>query len=333
MDPIAPAPRPLSVVAAAQQAIEIARVRLFPLRIERWLALGVVAMLDQCGRGSAGGNVGFPGGGPGGTGSPGSSSGSARAADELSQAWGWIHEHLAILIAAAVAVLALVIALIAIVTFLRSRGVFMYIDDVATGRADIVRPWHEHRDKAWSFFAWSFGTSLVGLALALVLAVPLVMLIVSMIRSGASCAPVGGVVAIILLFIAMGLTLALFGVFLRDFVAPIQMALGVPCGPAIRVAWGLVKGNPLTFLGYLGLKLVFAIAAGILALVAGCFTCCIGFLPVIRQTLLQPVYYFERAWSMLLLRQAGYDLFPPGAFTPPAPPPLAPPPPLPPPQA
>ena len=39
---------------------------------------------------------------------------------------------------------------------------------------------------------------------------------------------------------------------------------------------------------------------------------------MISHTILQPLLYFERAWSLCILRQAGYDLFP--ALPPPAPP-------------
>jgi hypothetical protein len=41
-----------------------------------------------------------------------------------------------------------------------------------------------------------------------------------------------------------------------------------------------------------------------------CLTCGCGLLPVVAQTLLQPVFYFERAWSLLLLQQFGYGLVP-----------------------
>lgn len=310
MDPAAPAARPLSALAAAQQAAELVKQRLFPFNLQRWVALGFVAFLDRCGRGGGGGgggNWGIPGG-PSGDGS--GASGASGAADELASMTRWVIEHLAIIIAAGIAILALVIALMALVTFLRSRGTFMYIDDVATGRAEIVRPWREHADRAWSFFAWAFGVSLAALAVALVLAVPLVAAIVSMIRSGPSCLTVGGIVALILTFIGLGLGVALFNVLLRDFAAPLQLALGVPCGTALGVAWGLVKANPLTFLAYLALKIVFGILLAFAALFAGCFTCCIGFLPVISHTILQPLFYFERAWSLFLLRQAGYDVFP-----------------------
>ncbi|HEV8628907.1 MAG TPA: hypothetical protein VGV61_01220, partial [Thermoanaerobaculia bacterium] len=86
-----------------------------------------------------------------------------------------------------------------------------------------------------------------------------------------------------------------------------------PCGQALRVAWRLIPPHIGTFVAYVALKIAFIFVAAIVAFVAGCFTCCIGFLPVIAQTILQPFLYFERAWSLFLLRQAGYDLFAPAA--------------------
>ena len=35
--------------------------------------------------------------------------------------------------------------------------------------------------------------------------------------------------------------------------------------------------------------------------------CCI-LLPVVTQTALQPLFFFERAWSLFFLRQMGHDL-------------------------
>jgi hypothetical protein len=57
---------------------------------------------------------------------------------------------------------------------------------------------------------------------------------------------------------------------------------------------------------------------GLAALVVGCCTCCCGFLPVVAQTVLQPAYYFERAWPLFLLRRLGYDVLPPAPPLPPA---------------
>ena len=43
------------------------------------------------------------------------------------------------------------------------------------------------------------------------------------------------------------------------------------------------------------------------ALMAGALTCCVGFLPVIHQTIMSPYYVFERAWGLNVLASLGPD--------------------------
>jgi len=320
-----PVPRKLSVGTAASEAIEIVRARLFPFRLDRWLPLGFVTFLDRCGR-SGGGSTGtsrFTGNDsvlPPGTPSP---------QEAIATAQEWIGEHLAVLLAVGAITLVVIVTIVAIVLWLNSRGVFMYADNVASGRFDVARPWREHAERAWSYFGWSFGASLVGFFGAVVLIVPIVVFVVSLISSGANPGPIIGIIGLALLLVVWAIALKLFSILLRDFAAPLQIVLDVRCGQALGVAWGIVRGNLLTFVIYVLLKIVFAVVIFISTLLAGCFTCCLGFLPVVHHTLLQPLYYFERAWSLCLLRQAGYDPFP-AAPPPPAPPDLPPPPAFPP---
>jgi hypothetical protein len=56
------------------------------------------------------------------------------------------------------------------------------------------------------------------------------------------------------------------------------------------------------------LKIAFSVVAGVVVLVAGCLTCCCAFLPIVGQTALQPLFYFERAWSLCFMRQLGHDV-------------------------
>jgi len=100
----------------------------------------------------------------------------------------------------------------------------------------------------------------------------------------------------------------LASVGLRDFVAPLQLRTGRTCGAAFRILFELVRAHPGAFVIYILLKIVFGIVLGLALLVAACVTCCCALLPVVMQTTLQPLFYFERAWSIHLLRQLGYDL-------------------------
>jgi hypothetical protein len=297
--PPARGPSPLD---AAQQAIDHTRRHLFPFRFERWLVLGCVAFLDQCGRRSGMGGFHVPG--------PGGWRGSAPDAGDVSKGVEWLATHALLVAGVAAAVFAVVIAFSALVLWLNSRGVFMYLDDVATGRADFERPWREHAARADSYFAWSFGlalATLVGLLLLGVAGAAAVVLLVSG-PPGSGLTAGLGLGGVFVLFLALVVGASLASVALRDFVAPLQVKAGVGCREAMRILSGLVRAHPGAFAVYVLLKIAFSMVAGILLMVAACLTCCCVLLPVVMQTALQPLFYFERAWSLFLLRQLGYDL-------------------------
>jgi hypothetical protein len=304
-----PASAPLD---AMQQAIEHTRRHLFPFHFERWLALGFVAFLDQCGRGGASFNVPGPGGWGGADGA------GDRAGAEVQSALAWLAAHVVLVSVLTALVLAIVVALTALVLWINSRGVFMYADDVATGRADVARPWREHARLASSYFAWSFGLTVATLTAVLLLVLAIGAVVVVMVR-GRPPAVVAGVVLIVglaLLLVAVIFAVTLASVALRDFVAPLQLASGRSCGEAIGVFLGLVRAHPRVFVVYVLLKIAVTLALATIAVVLGCCTCCFGFLPVVAQTALQPAYYFERAWPLYVLRQLGHDLLAPAAVSP-----------------
>lgn len=293
-----------SALDAAQRAIEHTRRQLFPFRFDRWLVLGCVAFLDQCGRRSGVAGFNVPGG-PGGWGG-----GGGPDHGDLARVGQWLATHAVIVGAVAAAVLTAVIAFMALVLWLNSRGVFMYVDNVASGRADFERPWREHAARAASYFAWSFGLALATLVACLLLLAAGVAAVVALVSGprGSGLAAGLGLAAILILFLGVILAASLASVALRDFVAPLQIRTGLGCEAAIRVLMALVGAHPGAFVIYVLLKIVFSVASGIVVLVAACLTCCCALLPVVMQTALQPLFYFERAWPLFLLRQLGYDL-------------------------
>jgi len=304
--PPTPAPESrISPVDAARGAIEYTKRNLFPFRFDRWLALGFVAFLDQCGR-TGGGNAQYHRGikGSGSSGLP-----------EMSAVTGWLGSHVALVVVLAAVALVFIVALAALVTWLNSRGAFMYIDNVATGRADVARPWREHAERARSLFAWRFVlgiATLIGIFVLACLAGLLALAYAKGRLAGVAALAMGLLVLFPIFFVVL-VTSVLVSIALRDFVAPLQWRLGVSCGDAARVFWPLVKAHPGSFAIYAALKIVLGIAVLIASIAVGCLTCCLGFLPVISQTLLQPLFYFERTWSLVFLRQLGYDVFAPWA--------------------
>jgi hypothetical protein len=305
MSTAAPATPSISALDAAQMAVAHTRVRLFPFRFERWLALGFVACLDQCGR-RAGFGFNFPGGRSGDADMPGA----ARVVE-------WLAAHVLLVAAIAGLALAAIVVAACVVLYVNSRGVFMYIDVVATGRAEVARPWREHAERAGSYFGWMFGLAMASLLGVLLIVAGGAAVAMTAVGQGGLGAP--GIVVLVTLALAVVALLvlaSLASLVLRDFAAPIQLATGLPCAGALRVFAGLVGARPGTFGVYLLLKLAFALALGMVMLMGACLTCCCALLPVLCQTLFQPAFFFERAWSLYLLRQMGVDVLGPCAVGP-----------------
>lgn len=291
-----------SPVDAAREAFDHTRRLLFPFRFEHWLTLGLVAFLEQCGRGGVGGAMPSPpplGGWPG-----------PSSASEVSDLGAWFTAHLAVIVTVAAALLALTVLLVALVLWIGSRATFVYIDDVASGRAELTRPWKAHAEKAQSYFAWRFGlaAALFGSVGVLVVAGVSAALLIA--RGGAAGAVAGALilVALVPVFILVLLAGGVGALALRDFVAPLQMHTGAPCGVAVRRLMVLVRAHPVPFLLYAVLKIAFEAARGVVLVMAACLTLCCILLPVVTQTALQPIFFFERAWSLFFLRQMGHDL-------------------------
>jgi hypothetical protein len=311
----APEPSPID---AAAQALEHTRRHLFPFRFERWLALGLIAFLDQCGRGSGGLGPNLQLGNP--------FSGASPTAGEdgggLGEVGAWIGAHVGLVVGLAALGIALIVALVALALWINSRATFVYVENVATGRTEIARPWRAHAERARSYFAWNFGFALAFMSVLLVV-VGLGAAAVLTLR-GETHQMVLALVLLVPLLLLLIFAASLFSVALRDFAAPIQMAAGVDCGDALRRVGSLVREHPVAFFLYIVLKVVFGVAQGMVVLVAACFTCCCILIPVVTQTFLQPLFFFERAWPLYLLRQMGYDLVTGAAASTPAAPPLQP---------
>jgi hypothetical protein len=310
--PVPPLPA-VSPIDAAREALAFTRRQLFPIRVEKWLLLGVLAFLDQCGRSFRGGGSGSGFGGHDGAGfdtgdGPGAP---GELLPWLQRAAEWLSAHAALVALGVLAVVVLVSLVAAVVLWVNSRGVFLYLDGVVGGKPAIVRPWRQHAAAAQSYFGWSLGLTLSGLALVLFAAGLLVTGVFAFATGrlhggGAWLAAVAIVPILVLLGLALPL-LALAALALRDFVAPLQLATGLPCGASARLLESLVMANPGAFVLYLVLKVLVNVVGGLAIVVFGCVTCCIGFLPVLMQILFQPLFFFDRVFPVFLLRQLGYD--------------------------
>src|SRR5262245_20669536 len=129
----------ISVVAPISPAIEHTKQVLFrPIALGKWFVLGFCAWLAQLGEGGGGFNfqVRVPGPipGPGPAQNPAQVPGPApppAPPDRLQQAMDWVQANLGLVIGIVVAVVLVGVAIGLLLTWLRSRGTFLFLDGVA----------------------------------------------------------------------------------------------------------------------------------------------------------------------------------------------------------
>jgi hypothetical protein len=287
----------LSVTSAVNHAYERMVKLLFrPFELGRWFIIGFAAFLATLADGGGSGlgqnfNFAGPGGpGPGGT-------------NPFSGASNWFQANLVWLLPLFLAGVGLAVLFI----WLSSRGKFVFLDCVATGKARIKAPWAEHADLATSLFSFRvvvallFAATLGALGIAcLAIAWPDLQLNTFGDRSL--------IAAIVGLTIGLPLILAaiIISMLLDDFVIPAMYLRR----ESVMPAWRMVREEiiaPRTgklFVFYL-MKIPLAIATGIVATIAVLLTCCIGGLPYLNCVLLLPIYVFWRCYPLGYMEQFG----------------------------
>jgi hypothetical protein len=241
----------LSAIDAVSPAIERTKTMLFrPFKFKIWMIMGVIGWL--AGEGMGGGfNFSFPMGGHG----PGKSAPAPPGAP------GTPGSHFPVaLIVLTVAVLVVVGAAIAIAfTYLFSRFRFVLFESVLTRQIGIDPGWKKYRGQAHRFFwFWVCAGLTMMVAFALAIGVPVWIAY----KRGAFDRPpaLDVIFSFFALFflVILGLVLLAF-VFMslaKDFLVPVMALDDLGTGRAWSALRQIVKAEPWSFAGYLGLKLV-----------------------------------------------------------------------------
>jgi hypothetical protein len=303
-----------SPVDAIAPAIDHVRRVLFrPFHLGRWFILGFLMFLQILGGGGSA-RLNFP-----------MNWDDSRQAFDPRDAVSWITENLAIVAVIGFFLVLIGLAVGVLFLWLSSRATFCYVDSIATNRPAVVRPWREHKDVADSYFFWRLVFTVIVCAIGLLLLIPLFLSIWTLLSNGEELnfwtviGSTGVIVSIVPLLLVGGATL-LIDTLLVDFVAPIQYLRRIPCSQAFRIVRALAGANLGMFILYFALRIVIALAATFGIVAFGCMTCCIGFclvmIPVVGQTLLQPLFVFVRSLPLFFLRGFGpeFDVFAPGVL-------------------
>jgi hypothetical protein len=302
-----------SVTVPLDQAITRARQITFrPFDLGKWFVLGFAAWLAMLGEGGASFRYSSGGGGGGGGGPAGDPAPAGRA-DPLQPIWLWITTHLAVVIAVGALAAIILISLALLMTWVRSRATFIFLENLARNEAAIVAPWKQSKPLGNSLFLFWIALGAISLACYAALGGLGVIVAWPDIR----VAQFGGhAIAAILLEIAallpLMLVFALIAWCMNNFVAPLMYLRRQTVLPAWReFRTVLLPGNVGPFVLFLLLQLALRMAIVIISVLVGCATCCIGFLPYLGTVVTLPLHVFDRCYSVYFLGQFGpaYRIF------------------------
>ncbi len=308
-------PLTVSVIDPIGPTLEKVKMILFkPFDLRKWFVIGFCAWLAFLG---SGGGPGGPGGGGDGVKIKDSSSETREVIDQTKE---FVLENLAWIIPVALTVFVLIIALWLVVTWLSSRGRFMFLHCVAENKAEVSVPWTKFRQQANSLFLFRIVLGLIGFA-AIGLPLLLVGGLIAIMVAGniPGLAAVLGFVIIGLIIFAISIILFLVGKFTMDFIVPIMFLRTASCVAGWREFLTILSVNKARFVLYILFQIVIAIAITAITSIGfciGCCLCCVSLLlliPYIGTVILLPVLVFKRAYSLLYLQQFGpeFDVFGP----------------------
>jgi hypothetical protein len=208
--------------------------------------------------------------------------------------------------------LLLLIALGIFLTWVSSRGMFMFLDNVVNNRAKVTGPWRRYKALGNSLFFWRICFSLICLVA--------MFFVIAIIFSGFAFGNgndifdpffIIQIVCSGLLFLAIVLIAGYISLFTYSFVVPIMYKYDLTILHAWNRFIALFRLQTVSFLLYGLFVLLLYVVTALAVFLAGCFTCCIGFLlliiPYLSSVILLPVIYTYRCFSLEFLGQFGTE--------------------------
>jgi hypothetical protein len=172
-----------------------------------------------------------------------------------------------------------------VLMYLSSVMRFILFDSVLAKECHIRQGWRRRQGSGWKYFLWQLGFALAVLMSAVVLfGIPAL----AAFLLGWFTAPREHVAALVLsgivfffVFVSFCVTIAVIHVLTKDFVVP-QMALeGIGALEGWRRLWPLLRADKGGYAGYIAMKVVLAIGAGIVIVIVSLIVALLVALPAI----------------------------------------------------
>jgi MFS family permease len=307
-------PNRVSVIDPITPAIERVKEMLFrPFDLRRWFVIGFCAWLAYLG-----GNGGGGGGGSHWNRLNKPHEHKAQIEENINAAKEYVSENMFWIVPAVVIGAIIIIGIILLVTWLNSRGRFMFLHCVAENKSEVKIPWYKFRKHANSLFLFRLVLYIISFFIVAVPILGIIFFIIMMVTENIpGVASIPGIIIFGLILFALAISLFLIKKFTFDFVVPIMFLRTTSCVAGWREFMAILSSNKGRLTLYILFQIVISIAIGAIVFVViciGCCICCVGlllFIPYIGTVILLPLFVFKRSYSLYYLRQfgPGFDVF------------------------
>ena len=269
-----------------------------PFDLGKWFLLGFSAWLANLGQGF-GANFNFP-----------------SMPQKEAFPFGNISTAFLVLIGCiAVAVLIVCLVLAIVMLWIRSRGDFIFLDNLVHGKTLILEPWRKYSGQGNSLFMFRIACWILFIGFLLITLVSSLLLCWHSIQTGKmdSLCIAGIIFGSSCLFIFI-LSLVLYELSLKSFIVPIMFKRHMSACDASIEFLTLFSGNPMAFIRYYFMYMLLSLCASIAVVIfifSTCCLCCIGLivlcLPYLWAVVMLPILAFFRFYSIEFLSQFGDD--------------------------
>ena len=289
----------ISVIDSLGSAFgRVGRVLFTPFDAGKWFVLGFCAWLAYLGEGGVGFRVGGRWGGDG---------GGPPLGDAFEEVGEWVEEHLVLVISAAVIVFLVLVAIGLVLSWVRARGKFMFLDGVVRNRGAVVEPWRQFRPLGNSLFWFHLVFGLIAFGVFVLIGLLAVAIAWGDIEAEEfGVAAIAAIVTGLVLWFPCVLTAAVVSLFLEDFVIPVMYLRNLRAVPAWRVFYHeLLCGHVVPIVLFYLMKIVLFLGLAVATCLVTCCTCCLAALPYLGTVILLPLFVFRRSYSLYFIQGFG----------------------------
>jgi hypothetical protein len=150
--------------------------------------------------------------------------------------------------------------------YVASVSRFVLFEAVLNKNCDsLSEGWARWQRPGLQYFGWQLILSAIALAVAAVLFIPILLPILAMMKNHQQPGPeiFLALLPMAFLFGVFSLVILLISLFSKDFVIPLMALDGVGVFEGWRRLWTMVKAEPLSYAGYVGMKMVLALGASV----------------------------------------------------------------------